>query len=129
MLFHVFLHLSSKKTVLSGPDHSIVSLYLLLFMKYLMAKWLALQLRIMRFWLETCWWSNSPHDCMALHCTDPFIIIHPSSPYDFSNVERDVKHQNMCHLMTKPTKWHAHLAKTQISLGIHPFQCESVLSP
>ena len=26
----------------------------------------------------------------------------------------------MSHLMTKPTKWHVRLAKTQISLGIHP---------
>ena len=27
---------------------------------------------------------------------------------------------NMSHLMTKPTKWHVHQAKAQISLGIHP---------
>ena len=28
---------------------------------------------------------------------------------------------NMSHLMTKPTEWHVHPVKTQISLGIHPF--------
>ena len=31
-------------------------------------------------------------------------------------------------LMTKPTKWHVHPAKTQISLGIHPVWSESLLS-
>ena len=30
--------------------------------------------------------------------------------------------------MTKLTKWHVHLAKTQISLGIHPVWSESLLS-
>ena len=33
------------------------------------------------------------HDCMALHCTEPFIILLPSSPYDLNNVERDIRHQ------------------------------------
>ena len=31
------------------------------------------------------------------------------------------------HLMTKPTKWSVHPAKTQISLGIHPVWSESLL--
>ena len=31
------------------------------------------------------------------------------------------------HLMTKPTKWHVHPAKTQISLGICPGWSESLL--
>ena len=35
---------------------------------------------------------------------------------------------HLSHLMTKPTKWHVHLAKTQISLGIHPVWSESSLS-
>ena len=39
-----------------------------------------------------CSW-NSAHDSTALHCTEPFIIILPSSPYDLDNIERDVKHQ------------------------------------
>ena len=30
---------------------------------------------------------------MALHCTEPFVIICPSSRYDLNNVERDIKHQ------------------------------------
>ena len=30
--------------------------------------------------------------------------------------------------MTKPTKWHVHPARTQISLGIHPVWSESSLS-
>ena len=29
--------------------------------------------------------------------------------------------------MTKPTKWHVHQAKTQISLGIRPVRSESLL--
>ena len=33
----------------------------------------------------------------------------------------------MSHLLTKPTKWHVHPAKTQISLGIHPVWSESLL--
>ena len=31
---------------------------------------------------------NSAHDCTALHCTEPFIIILSSSQYDLNNVER-----------------------------------------
>ena len=34
---------------------------------------------------------------------------------------------NLSRLMTKPTKWHVHPAKTQISLGIHPVWSESLL--
>ena len=33
----------------------------------------------------------------------------------------------MSHLMTKPTKWHVHPAKTQIRLGIHPVWSETSL--
>ena len=33
---------------------------------------------------------NSAHDCTALHCTEPFIIILQSSPYDLHNVERNI---------------------------------------
>ena len=36
---------------------------------------------------------ESSHDCMALHCAEPFIIILPLPQYDLNNVERDVKHQ------------------------------------
>ena len=36
--------------------------------------------------------------------------------------------RKMSHLMTKPTKWHVHPAKTQISLGIYPIWSESLLS-
>ena len=32
---------------------------------------------------------NSAHDCMALYCTEPFIIILPSSRCDLNNVEKD----------------------------------------
>ena len=35
---------------------------------------------------------------------------------------------HLTHPMTKPTKWHVHPAKTQISLGIHPVWSESSLS-
>ena len=38
-------------------------------------------------------YSNPAYDCMALHYTEPFIIIFPSSRYDLNDVERDVKHQ------------------------------------
>ena len=34
----------------------------------------------------------------------------------------------LSHLMTKPTKWQVHQAKTQISLGIRPVWSESLLS-
>ena len=33
----------------------------------------------------------------------------------------------LSHLMTKPTKWHVHPAKTQISLGIRPVWSEALL--
>ena len=42
---------------------------------------------------KSCWRRNSAPDCMAFHCTVPFIIILPSSWYDLDYVERDVKHQ------------------------------------
>ena len=38
--------------------------------------------------LESWWKQNSTHNCMALHCTEPFIITPPLSPYDLNNVER-----------------------------------------
>ena len=41
-------------------------------------------------------------------------------PADFSN--------DLSSLTTKPTKWHVHPAKTQISLGIRPVWSESSLS-
>ena len=41
---------------------------------------------------ESRWRQNSAHDCMTLHCTEPFIITLPSSQYDLNNVERDEKH-------------------------------------
>ena len=37
---------------------------------------------------------------MALHCTQPFIIILPLSRYDLNNVERDVKHQIILIIVT-----------------------------
>ena len=36
--------------------------------------------------------------------------------------------RNLSHLMRKPTNWHVHPAKTQISLGIRPVRSESSLS-
>ena len=49
-----------------------------------------------------------------------------------AHIEKDGKssqnYHQMSHLMTKPTKWHAHSAKTQISLGICPVWSESSLS-
>ena len=35
---------------------------------------------------------------------------------------------DLSHLMTKPTKWHVHPAKTQISMGVRPVWSESLLS-
>ena len=46
---------------------------------------------------------NSAYDCIALHCTEPFIITLPSSQYDLNNVERDVKHQTTI-IKTTPTE-------------------------
>ena len=48
---------------------------------------------------EYHWWGNSAHDCMALHCIEPFIITLSLYRYDLNNVERDVKHQTT---ITKP---------------------------
>ena len=39
------------------------------------------------------WRQHSVHDCTALHCKEPFIIILPLSGYDLNNVKRDVKHE------------------------------------
>ena len=36
---------------------------------------------------------RSAHVCMVLHYIKPFIVTLPLSPYNLSNVERDVKHQ------------------------------------
>ena len=37
----------------------------------------------------------SIQECMALHCTEPFIISLSSSQYDLCNVARDVKYQTV----------------------------------
>ena len=42
--------------------------------------------------------------------------------------ERVGQTNNMSRLMTKPTKWHVHPLKTQITLGIRPVWSESLLS-
>ena len=42
---------------------------------------------------KSSWRQNSAYDCMALHCTEPFIIILPSTQYGLNNVEWDIKHQ------------------------------------
>ena len=34
---------------------------------------------------------ETAHDCMMLHCTEPFIIPFTSSKYDLNNVERNIK--------------------------------------
>ena len=43
---------------------------------------------------ESCCRQNSAHDCMALHDTEPFIIILPLSLNDLNNVEKDKKTPN-----------------------------------
>ena len=59
-----------------------------------MAKWLALlNFGSQGQGFKSSWRQNSAHDCVALYCTEFFIIILPFSQYDLSNVERDVKHQ------------------------------------
>ena len=45
-----------------------------------------------------------------------------------SQLQRLASLKIMSCLMTKPTKWHMHPAKTQISLDIHPVWSESSLS-
>ena len=53
------------------------------------------------FGFKSYWRQNSAHGCMALLCTEPFIITLKSSRYDLNNVERDIKHQTiMCSLIT-----------------------------
>ena len=37
------------------------------------------------------WRRNSAHDCTVLHCTEPFIVIFPSSRYNLDEIKRDVK--------------------------------------
>ena len=37
--------------------------------------------------------SNPARECMALHCTEPFIVTLPSSEYGSNNAEREVKRQ------------------------------------
>ena len=51
------------------------------------------QFQIMRSRFESLRRRNLAHNCMALNCTESFIITHPSSWYDLNNVERDVKHK------------------------------------
>ena len=43
---------------------------------------------------ESHWRRNSSHDCMVLHCLEPFIIILPSSRYNLNNVKRGIKHKS-----------------------------------
>ena len=43
-----------------------------------------------------------------------------SIPITVRSVDYVIIDQNLSCLMTKPTKWHVHPVKTQISLGIHP---------
>ena len=49
-------------------------------------------------WFKSRWRRNSVYDCMALHCTEPFIIILPlicqKKKYDLNNVQRDVNAAN-----------------------------------
>ena len=51
-------------------------------------------------------------------------LIWPQSSKDRFSCDK----QHMSRLMTKPTKWHVHPAKTQISLGIRPVWSKSSLS-
>ena len=57
---------------------------------------------------------------------EPLIVVHTWSKYgargSFRKCDKDLSR-----LMTKPTNWHMHPAKTQISLGIHPVWSESSL--
>ena len=56
-------------------------------------EWLALQTWNIRSGFEFSWRQNSAHDCIVLHCTEPFLIIRPLSCYGLNDVERDVKYQ------------------------------------
>ena len=48
------------------------------------------------------WRWNSSHDCLVLHCREPFIIILPSSQYDLNNVIRGIKHQIIIICLLRP---------------------------
>ena len=48
--------------------------------------------------------------------------------YGKNRFSHDATHIHLSHLMTKPTKWHVRLAKTQIRMGIRPVCSESSLS-
>ena len=48
---------------------------------------------------------TSAHDCMLLHCTEPFIGNLTSSRYDLNNVERDTKHQIIIIIITLYCTW------------------------
>ena len=52
-----------------------------------------------------------------LECGDRNVIIYHGNPQTHKIARRGA---NMSCLITKPTKWHVHLAKTQIRLGIRP---------
>ena len=66
---------------------------------------------------------NSTHDCMALHCTEPFIITLPLSWYDLNNVERDIKHQT--HIITPVVGTQKHLTKMLLMSTKDMFSCRN----
>ena len=74
------------------------------------AKWLALHVgsQVPRFEPQR---RNTAHDCKALHCTEPFIVTLPSSPYDLNSVERDVKDGHYLYVQNVLTGQPAHLCR------------------
>ena len=66
-------------------------------------------------------WTVSRADCITIK------VIARSHHSLYKIYEQDKTNKMSC-LMTKPTKWPALLAKTQISLDIHPVWSESSLS-
>ena len=81
-------------TVLIGQDkENIQKIIFEPNQKQLDGRVVVLPFRIMRSLVRNLL-ENSAHDCTALHCTEPFIIILSSSRYDL-NVEMDVKHQTV----------------------------------
>ena len=60
--------------------------------KLLVADWLGFLTRSLGSWFESRLRLNLAHDCMTLHCTEPFIITLPLSQYDLNNAEGDVKY-------------------------------------
>ena len=73
---------------------------------------------------------------IKMKITDPnpqlILILTPFAKYSSTHTNRlftlqVIKEHLSCHI-TKPTKWHVHPAKTQISLGIRPVWSESLLS-